>query len=810
MKYFILFVFFICLSFAESDAQVNLSNGLEAYLPFNGNANDASGNGNNGLPQNGIQLTSDRFGNPNSAYLFDGINDYISLTDPTGRFSTLPFSTVIWFQTQSTNFQAIIGKRDFGSNNGQQFQVSIFRPVGAGLFSSVTYNTIPCSGTLTNSVLSMTNYPDTYCLEKWHCIIVTYDGSIHKMFFDGKLVSQNTPAFNSILQCNSDIRLGNWWSGDPLWFKGKLDDFRWYRRVITNDEIAVLSQQVNTEGIDFTYSQDFCKPLKLNFQNYSSSVTYNWNFDDLNAQASIANPEYTFSKPGTFNVRLITSKGLGCKDTIIKPIEIRSLPSNLILNTDTLICSGDSLKIRSVAGNDFCLATNLGTITPGLPDQYVKPQARTTYTMRASILNPNLITNGNFENGNSGFTSNYVFANNRTDNGQYGIVSNARQWYPSLTCTNCGDHSNGNNGNMLIADGSIITGNKLWNSNVIVTPNTTYQISFWAIAYDALETPQLAIFINDNKGGEWTSTTTEVGSWKQYNILWNSGSAASLNLYLSNANIAANNNRFSIDDIVVSRYESGVDSFIVDIKPGLPILASDDAAICQGANTTLSVSGASNYSWTPTTGLSDPGSANPVASPLVTTRYTVRSENTGSCGGTDSVLITVNPGPNLIVSRDTSICAGGSVQLFVSGGNSYLWSPSAGLSNTSISDPIAKPDLTTTYTVVSKGVNGCDASEEIKVFVSSKGRVFIPNAFTPNGDGLNDCFGIHGSQGAQSFELAIYNRFGERVFYANDPNSCWNGIFKGNPQPSGTFVYYLKMQSACGLVNEKGTISLLR
>jgi gliding motility-associated-like protein len=810
MKYFIATVMFVCFLAAKTNAQVNLNNGLEVSLPFNGNANDASGNGNNGFPQNGIQLTTDRFGNPNSAYLLDGINDYISLTDPAGRFSTVPFSTVIWFQTQSTNFQAVIGKRDFGSNNGQQYQVSIFRPVGAGVFSSVTYNTIPCSGSLTNSVLSMTNYPDSYCLDKWHCIIVTYDGTLHRMFFDGKLVSQNIPAFNSILQCNSDIRLGNWWSGDPLWFKGKLDDFRWYNRNLTDDEIALLSQQDESAGIDFTYTQDLCNSLLLNFQNFNSGVSYNWNFNDQSIQSSMTNPSHSFSAPGIYNVRLIANGNAFCSDTIIKRINIVQLAANLMTNSDTIICSGDSINIRPVSAGDFCLSTTQGTVGNGFSGIFVKPVIQTTYTMQTLISSPNLVVNGNFENGNTSFTSDYQFASTRNSDGQFGIVANAKQWYSGLNCFNCGDHTNAPTGNMMVADGSVIANRKIWSSNFAVTPNTTYRIIFWAIAYDSNDKAALALFINNHKSGEWNNSSAEIGSWKQFSTLWNSGSTGTLNLDIRNQNISANNNRFSIDDISVSQYQTGIDSFTVNIRPGIQIFASDDTTICPGTGTTLSVSGGSNYSWTPILGLSDPAIPNPVASPIVTTLYSVRSTNTGSCGGFDSVLITVDTDQKLTASRDTGICIGGSATLLVSGGTTYEWFPSQGLSNTSIPNPIANPDVTTTYTVSSKSVNGCNVSEEVKVYVSPQGKLFIPNAFTPNGDGLNDCFGILGAQGVTFYELAIYNRFGERVFYAKNPNNCWNGIFKGNPQPSGTFVYYLKMQSACGLVNEKGTISLLR
>jgi len=129
MKYFACVFLYIILSTSQSTAQVNLANGLVTHLTFDGNSLDVSGNNNNGLPQNGIQLTTDRFGTGNSAYLFDGLNDHIIIRDQVGNFSSTPFSTVLWFQTQSNAFQVMIGKRDFGSTNGQQFQFTGYLPI---------------------------------------------------------------------------------------------------------------------------------------------------------------------------------------------------------------------------------------------------------------------------------------------------------------------------------------------------------------------------------------------------------------------------------------------------------------------------------------------------------------------------------------------------------------------------------------------------------------------------------------------------------------------------------------------------------
>src|SRR5689334_529028 len=98
MKTNCLVVLCVLLLFSKGlNAQVNLSQGLVAYYPFSGNPNDASGSGNNGVLQNGVQLTNDRFGSPNSAYSFDGVDDYISIPySSTLNFSSA-FSVALYF-----------------------------------------------------------------------------------------------------------------------------------------------------------------------------------------------------------------------------------------------------------------------------------------------------------------------------------------------------------------------------------------------------------------------------------------------------------------------------------------------------------------------------------------------------------------------------------------------------------------------------------------------------------------------------------------------------------------------------------------
>lgn len=88
---------------------------------------------------------------------------------------------------------------------------------------------------------------------------------------------------------------------------------------------------------------------------------------------------------------------------------------------------------------------------------------------------------------------------------------------------------------------------------------------------------------------------------------------------------------------------------------------------------------------------------------------------------------------------------------------------------------------------------------------------FIPTAFTPNNDNLNDCFGVKQWPLTTSYQFEVFGRWGQSVFKTNNIAACWNGTFNGQPQPMGAYVYMLKATtSVCGTISAKGSILLIR
>ncbi|MBK9247204.1 MAG: hypothetical protein IPM69_03610 [Ignavibacteria bacterium] len=166
-------------------------------------------------------------------------------------------------------------------------------------------------------------------------------------------------------------------------------------------------------------------------------------------------------------------------------------------------------------------------------------------------------------------------------------------------------------------------------------------------------------------------------------------------------------------------------------------LVSNDTAICNGASAQLFAGGGTQYDWSPLLGLNDPASANPIASPNITTKYRV-IVTTGTCIDTAFVTVSIIPAPNADAGGDKIICIGESTQIGApaDSGNTYSWSPLSGIISPTSSQTIVSPSTTTTYTLTVTNPAGCVKTDEVLVTVNLKNeRSFIlwPDSvtFTP-------------------------------------------------------------------------------
>ncbi|NNM16280.1 MAG: T9SS type B sorting domain-containing protein, partial [Bacteroidia bacterium] len=198
--------------------------------------------------------------------------------------------------------------------------------------------------------------------------------------------------------------------------------------------------------------------------------------------------------------------------------------------------------------------------------------------------------------------------------------------------------------------------------------------------------------------------------------------------------------------------------------------------------------------------------------------YTVLITDANGCTTTNSatVLFSNNkPATNAGTASDT-IYLGQSTYLFSTGNANYAysWQPPFTLGTPNEQLTLATPESNTNYIVTVTDSNGCTNSDTIRIIVRRpdciESELFVPNAFTPNGDNNNDVMYVRGDGFSEIF-LRVYNRWGELLFETKDKNVGWDGIYKSKPVPPGVYVYYIKV--ICWgeeTFEKKGNVTVIR
>jgi gliding motility-associated-like protein len=278
--------------------------------------------------------------------------------------------------------------------------------------------------------------------------------------------------------------------------------------------------------------------------------------------------------------------------------------------------------------------------------------------------------------------------------------------------------------------------------------------------------------------------------------------------------------------VTVTSIESGCidkDTMNITVFQPIEVTVSPDQTICEGQSVNLQALGAAvTYAWSPVQGLSRANIANPVAAPKTTTTYQVIGFDGHQCfTDTGFIKVNVNPKPRVDVGPDVAQ-ATGSTYAFAPTTQygpivSWQWTPVNDLSCTTCPTPVAtiKKNMTYRATVTNEfGCVGID-SMNIKTFCLTT-QVFIPNAFTPDGDGLNDVLMVRGKGIAQVRSFRIFSRWGELVFEKtnfapNDSAFGWDGRIRGAVGPSEVYVYIADVVCENDLINTyKGNVTLLK
>jgi gliding motility-associated-like protein len=336
------------------------------------------------------------------------------------------------------------------------------------------------------------------------------------------------------------------------------------------------------------------------------------------------------------------------------------------------------------------------------------------------VTGANLVINGDFSQGNTGFTSAYQFASPNTVEEQYFVGPSPQAWNAGMSA--CTDHTgSAGNGNMLMLNGAPQNNVSVWGETIKVQPNTNYAFAVWVATLTAQNPAQLQFSINGKLAGNIFTAPGNSCNWQQFYVTWNPGSDTSAVINVINQNTIAAGNDFALDDISFSAVSIQQDSVKITALPPPLVKVSGDSAVCTGLGFTLTASGASNYNWYAPGTVPGTINNNPLtATPSGDTTLVVRGYNIPGCYGYETVSVSLLPLPAITITPNKSVCVGDSVTLVAEAAEakSYQWSPTASLNGYSTASPIAHPASSTTYVVTVTGYNGCSAKDSVLVAVA--------------------------------------------------------------------------------------------
>lgn len=575
----------------------------------------------------------------------------------------------------------------------------------------------------------------------------------------------------------------------------------------TTQQVTVNLQYTNT----FTAPDSVCQFANATLTytgNGGVGETYNWNFDGGTSISGSGQGPYQISwaTPGLKTVTMnVTSPG-GCtlpNDTAL----IFVIPQPIAdAGQDVTVCSGGTVTLGAAPTVGF---NYLWSPSANLGDNSIANPTFTLSNQSQQAINFNYILNASVL-GCSSLDTVIV----TVDPAQ---LLNVAASGPTQFCE----------GNSVTLTADAGYNNYTWNDGTL---GATYTIdtsgSYFVTAEDAngcefissasaiivFDKPEIAIdtlqnvtCLGFNNGSVSFSTINGTPSYQYFN----NGSPIATNTL---NNLSPN----SYTVIVIDGAQCS-DTILFTITEPTDSLSIDslglENVLCFGESSgSISVAGAGgtspyNYVWSN-------NDANATASNLAVGSYSVTVTDANGCTETESFSIS-QPLPLTVSIQDSfEVLLGNSVVLSpVYGGSDSLffnWNPSTFLNDASIDTPTARPFVTTSYTITISDTNQCEASTSTTVFVNDSLKIYIPNIFSPNADGVNDVFYIYANAVKDVF-FTIYNRWGEKVFESKDMAIGWDGNYKGKLASEGVYTYSVQFIFLnYTQQKKKGSVTLVR
>jgi len=421
---------------------------------------------------------------------------------------------------------------------------------------------------------------------------------------------------------------------------------------------------------------------------------------------------------------------------------------------------------------------------------------------------------------------------NCPDDGYYTITSSTSACFGNTWHTLSSDHTG--NGNFMLVNATFAPGDFLVTTVTDLCPNTTYEFAAWIVnvmkpvvsirpaVVFRIETPSGTI-LDSFKTGDIDVTAAPL--WKQYGFFFTTPpNNASIVLRISNSAPGGYGNDIALDDITFRPCGSKITAGIVGST-------SDTINVCEGNTNVYTFAGTASsayqnpvYHWQVST---DSGTnwqdiagatslsytRNPTGPGNFWYRLTVVDATVGgipSCRiASDILVINVHLKPIVSAGPDRIILTGSSASLFgqVQGGNLvYSWSPNSFIDDIQKLTPVVNPPADMDYTLSATTSFGCNSEDFVHVKVVT--GIYVPTAFTPNGDGINDKWEIPFLDPAFGATVNVFNRYGQIVYHAEGQTVSWDGTINGAPQGSGAYVYLITFKQSTLKLN--GTLLLVR
>lgn len=539
-----------------------------------------------------------------------------------------------------------------------------------------------------------------------------------------------------------------------------------------------------------------CPPLTVSFTDlsYGNITSWFWTFGD-GSFSTLQHPTHTYVNSGIYNVRLIITTNQNCRDTVtMDSLVTITGPSGTFTFSPQSGCSPVTVNFVASASNtanytwDFGDGTVITTTSNTTAHTYTLPGV----FHPVAILNDGLgcvAAVGSPDSVVVLASPLAVIEQDTTicigDTVQLMASGGASyNWTPaaSLGCAACDSTT--------AAPQTTTT----YSVEVVATNGCTDTgyVTVGVLAFpNASTSPDAVICAGQSIG---------ISAFGGTQYTWQPGAALSCTSCQSPVASPLSTITYSVE--VSNGYCSDFDSLTITVLDTVPAVAGPDTAICVGNSAVLwalgqpTSLGNPSYAWVPGSSLDNDTLPTVVATPGITTTYTVTISNTTCEPAVRQVTVVVHPLPSADAGPDKVTFAGMPVQITASGtGNSpvsYQWVPIAGLDCDTCEDPTATLSSTTTFRFMVTDGNGCRQADSVIVRVldqCSEALVFVPNTFTPNGDGANDVLYVRSFGVKQVTAFRIFDRWGDVVFETADPAIGWDGTFRGRELDPAVFVY---------------------